>query len=120
MPSQVTVKDSLVRIEGISIHNLDVVQYFRNKRDEDRAQAAVRVVELGVFCLQRAEVGQSLEFVKLEVERLIQASSNAVYFSSHPQGRSFPSPSVILRKTSNWGGAVISEKASLMLTIPTG
>jgi hypothetical protein len=55
-----------------------VVQYFRSKREDDRVQAAVRAFELGVFCLQRAEVGQSLEFVKLEVERLIRASSNAV------------------------------------------
>jgi hypothetical protein len=78
MPSQVIVEDSQVRIDGISIHNPDVVLYFRNKREEDRAQAAVRALELGVFCLQRAEVGQSLEFVKLEVERLIQASSKAV------------------------------------------
>jgi hypothetical protein len=78
MPSQVIVEDSLIRIEGISVQNPDVVQYFRSRREEDRALAAIRAIELGVFCLQRAEVGQSLEFVKLEVERLIQAASRAV------------------------------------------
>ena len=78
MPNQVIVEPTLIRIEGISIQNPDVVQYFRNKREEDRALAAIRAIELGVFCLQRAEVGQSLEFVKLEVERLIQTASRAV------------------------------------------
>jgi hypothetical protein len=78
MPSQVIVEDSLIRIEGISVQNPDVVEYFRSRREEDRALAAIRAIELGVFCLQRAEVGQSLEFVKLEVERLIQAASRAV------------------------------------------
>lgn len=78
MPSQVIVEDSLIRIDGISIQNPDVVQFFRNKHEADRVLAAIRVIELGVFCLQRAEVGQSLEFVKLEVERLIRAAGNAV------------------------------------------
>jgi len=78
MPTQVTVEGSLVRIEGITVQNPDVVQYFLNKPEEDRVLAAIRAIELGVFCLQRAEVGQSLEFVKLEVERLIQAASRAV------------------------------------------
>lgn len=41
-------------------------------------EAARRAIELGVICLQRAELGQSLEFVRLEVERLIQASKTAV------------------------------------------
>jgi hypothetical protein len=78
MPNQVIVEDSLIRIEEISIQNPDVVQFFRNKREEDRVLGVIRAIELGVFCLQRAEVGQSLEFVKLEVERLIQAASRAV------------------------------------------
>lgn len=78
MPSHVTVGESLLRVDGISIHDPEVVQYFRNKPEEKRARVFVRAVELGVFCLQRAEVGQSLEFVKLEVERLVQASASAV------------------------------------------
>ena len=76
--AQVIVETSSLRIDGITIHNPDVVQFFRNKPESERLHVLIRAVELGVFCLQRAEVGQNLEFVRLEVERLIQASSSAV------------------------------------------
>ncbi len=76
--AQVIVESSSLRIDGVSIRNPDVVQFFRNKPENERLHVLVRAVELGVFCLQRAEVGQNLEFVRLEVERLIQASSSAV------------------------------------------
>lgn len=78
MPAQVIVEDSQVRFEGLTVANPDVVQYFKQKPEAQRPEAAVRAIELGVFCLQRAELGQSLEFVRLEVERLIQASKGAV------------------------------------------
>jgi hypothetical protein len=78
MPGQVILEDSRIRFEGLTVASPDVIQYFKQKPDEQRPEAAVRAIELGVFCLQRAELGQSLEFVRLEVERLIQASRNAV------------------------------------------
>lgn len=78
MPGQVIIEDATVRFEGLTVANPDVIQYFKQKSQEQRPEAAVRAIELGVYCLQRAELGQSLEFVRLEVERLIQASRSAV------------------------------------------
>jgi len=78
MPGQVILDDSQVRFEALTVSSPDVVQYFRQKPEPQRPEAAVRAIELGVFCLQRAELGQSLEFVRLEVERLIHASKGAV------------------------------------------
>jgi|FLYL01.1.fsa_nt_gi hypothetical protein len=78
MPGQVILEDATVRFEGLTVANPDVIQYFKQKPEDRRPEAAVRAIELGVFCLQRAEVGQSLEFVRLELERLIQASRSAV------------------------------------------
>ncbi len=78
MPGQVILEDAVVRFEGLAVANPDVIQYFKQKPEEQRSESAVRAIELGVYCLQRAELGQSLEFVRLEVERLIQASKSAV------------------------------------------
>jgi hypothetical protein len=78
MPGQVILEDTRVRLEGVTVANPDVIQYFKEKPEDRRLDGAVRAIELGVFCLQRAELGQSLEFVRLEVERLIQASKTAV------------------------------------------
>jgi hypothetical protein len=78
MPNQIAIEGSVVRLEGITIQNPDVSQYLSQKTQEERAPALIRAIEVGIYCLQRAEVGQSLDFVRLEVERLIQTSSAAV------------------------------------------
>ena len=78
MPNQIAIEGSVVRLEGITIQTLDVAQYLSQKPQGERVPALIRAVEVGVYCLQRAEVGQSLDFVKLEIERLIQASNTAV------------------------------------------
>ena len=78
MPNQIAIEGSVVRLEGITIQTMDVAQYLSQKPQGERVPALIRAVEVGVYCLQRAEVGQSLDFVKLEIERLIQASRTAV------------------------------------------
>jgi len=74
----VSVEDSGVRIEGLVVTNPDVVQYFRPLLESQRIASAIHAVELGVFCLQRAQLGQSMEFVRLEVERLVHAAQTAI------------------------------------------
>ena len=78
MPNRIAIEGSVVRLEGITVQNPDVAQYLSQKPQGERVPALIRAVEVGVYCLQRAEVGQSLDFVKLEIERLIQASRTAV------------------------------------------
>jgi hypothetical protein len=78
MPNQIAIEGSVVRLEGIALQSPDVAQYLSQKPQGERVPALIRAVEVGVYCLQRAQVGQSLDFVKLEIERLIQASNTAV------------------------------------------
>ncbi len=78
MPKQIAIEGPVVRLEGITIQNPDVTHYLSQKPQGERVPSLIRAVEVGVYCLQRAEVGQSLDFVRLEVERLIQASNTAV------------------------------------------
>ena len=78
MPNQIAIEGLIIRLEGIIIQNSDVAQHLSQKPQGERVPALIRAVEVGVYCLQRAEVGQSLDFVRLEVERLIQASNAAV------------------------------------------
>jgi hypothetical protein len=49
----------------------EVVDYLRTLPEEDRVAAVVRALEIGVFALERAHVGQDLEFVKRQVEAML-------------------------------------------------
>jgi hypothetical protein len=78
VPDEIAIEGSVIRLERITIQNPDVTHYLSQKPEGERASALIRAIEVGVYCLQRAAVGQSLDFVRLEVERLIQASNTAV------------------------------------------
>ncbi len=78
MGQLIVVEDKAIRIEGLLLTSPDVVQYFKQVDELRRAEVAVSAFELGVFCLQRAQVGGSLEFVRTEIERLIGAARGAI------------------------------------------
>ena len=78
MSIAVAVTDSAITINGLTTENLDVIQYFKQLPEEERPRACIEAFELGVFCLQRAQMRQSLDFVRLEIQRLIQSAENAI------------------------------------------
>ena len=55
MPNQIAIEGSVVRLEGITVQNLDVAQYLSQKPQGERVPALIRAVEVGAYCLQRAE-----------------------------------------------------------------
>ncbi|OFV94891.1 MAG: hypothetical protein A3F68_01680 [Acidobacteria bacterium RIFCSPLOWO2_12_FULL_54_10] len=78
MSSIVSVTDSAVNISSLTLDSPDVIQYFKQLPEEDRHGAAIRAFEIGVFCLQRVQMGHGLDFVRLEVQKLIQSAENAI------------------------------------------
>ena len=74
----VIVTDSAVTISSLTLENPDLVQYFRQCPENERPKAAIRAFEIGVFCLQRTQMGHGLDFVRLEIERLIQSAESAI------------------------------------------
>ena len=79
----VVATESTVIISNLTLYNTDVVQYFKQLPEEERPRAAVRAFEIGVFCLERMQMGHALDFVRLEVERLIKSAGDAI--SNVPQ-----------------------------------
>jgi hypothetical protein len=78
MDGKIILEDSVLRIEGLRVTSSDVVGFFRQVEEPKRAEVAVSAIEVGVFCLQRAQLGASLDFVRLEVDRLIGAAGSAM------------------------------------------
>ena len=78
MSTVVVVTDSAITVSNLTTDNPDVVQYFKQLPEEERPRASVQALEIGVFCLQRTHMGHSLDFVRLEIQRLIQSAESAI------------------------------------------
>src|SRR5258708_26528142 len=69
--SKIDVSDTGIRILDILVPNRDVAEYIRILLPDEREQAVVHAVEVGVFCLERARAGQNLDFVRRAIDGLL-------------------------------------------------
>jgi hypothetical protein len=62
---KIVVLETGIRIFELEVPSRDVAEYLRALPEEQREQAVVHVVRVGVFCLERARVGQDFDFAEL-------------------------------------------------------
>jgi len=67
-----------IRILDVLVPSRDVVEYIRALPPAGREQAVIHAVEVGVFCLERARVGQNLDFVRREIDGLLNGVQRAL------------------------------------------
>lgn len=60
-----------VTIAGLEIQSRELVQYLDCINPDQWQETIQRVIEVGVFCLQRAQAGQDTEFVKRQIDQLM-------------------------------------------------
>jgi hypothetical protein len=72
------VLDSGIRISGLEIPRKDVADYFGRIDIHERESVLVRAIEVGVFCLERANNNSDLEYVRRQVEGLLSRVEVAV------------------------------------------
>jgi hypothetical protein len=76
--NQIEVGEDVVSVIQLEMTNKDVVNYFRTIQKQDRLNSFVRAVEVGTFCLERANSSQDLEFVRRQIEGMILAVEKRV------------------------------------------
>lgn len=76
--SKVEILEDGIKISDITILNTDVADYFRSRPAEVREEDVKQAIRVGVFCLERASAGQNLDFVKREVNELINKVQNLI------------------------------------------
>jgi hypothetical protein len=69
----VYLREPIIQFPKFEVSHPDVVAYFSEVSECDREKALLEAIEVGVYCLARARSGRDMEFVKLEIERLIRA-----------------------------------------------
>lgn len=75
---KIDVFDTGIRILEVEVPSRDVAAYLRDLTENQREQAVVHAVEVGVFCLERARAGQDLDFVRREIDGLLSGVQRAL------------------------------------------
>jgi ABC-type transporter Mla subunit MlaD len=76
--NKIEISETSIRIVDVLVPGRDVAKYVLTLPADEREQAIVHAVEVGVFCLERARAGQSLDFVRREIDALLNSLQRAV------------------------------------------
>ncbi len=74
----IDIQGEVVNLHNFQIRNADIAAYLAQQPTKDQPQAFIRAVEVGVFCLERASTAKDIEFVKRQVERLLNEMESKV------------------------------------------
>jgi hypothetical protein len=69
--ARVRLTGASVLISDLEITRPEVVDFLRDLSEPDREAALISAVEIGVFCLERAQVSRDTEFVRRQLEGLM-------------------------------------------------
>ena len=67
----ILVSDRGIRISAIEINDPDVADFFKRIPEDDRILTFINTVQVGVFCLARAQTSRDTDFVRRQIEFLL-------------------------------------------------
>jgi hypothetical protein len=106
--SSITILASGIRVSNLEVPRKDVADFLRSAPETERESVLVRAVEVGVFCLERAGAAQDLEFVRRQVESLLDKVQKAVGTIPGETQRS------LIEKIGSGDGQVLAPVTSLV------
>jgi hypothetical protein len=75
---KIDVTETGIRIHDVRVENREVAKYVSALPPDQREQAVVDAIKVGVLCLERARAGQDLDFVRREVESVLTRVKEAL------------------------------------------
>jgi hypothetical protein len=78
MPKNVLVLDRSVRITELEIPHTDVADFLRTVDEDEVESILIQAIEVGVFCLERARMSQDTEFIRRQLDQLLNRVEVAV------------------------------------------
>jgi hypothetical protein len=75
----IDIQGEIVLLHNFQIRNPDVASYLAQRLIDERPRALFRAVEVGVYCLERASTAKDTEFIKRQVERLLNEMEAKVH-----------------------------------------
>lgn len=74
----IAVSESELTIASLTVRSRDVAAYLTGVADADREKALVRAIEVGVFCLERAQSAKDVDFVRNQIDSLLATVATEV------------------------------------------
>lgn len=71
MAKSVFLLDRIVRITDLEIPRKDVADFLRTVDEKEVEPTLIQAIEVGVFCLERARMSQDTEFVRRQLDQLL-------------------------------------------------
>ncbi|MFZ0866777.1 MAG: hypothetical protein WAN06_09030 [Candidatus Sulfotelmatobacter sp.] len=78
MSKNVLVLDRSVRITELEISRTDVADFLRTVDADEVASTLIQAIEVGVFCLERARMTQDTEFIRRQIDQILNRVEVAV------------------------------------------
>jgi len=67
----IIVENCSITVEGLEIHDADVADFLERIKPTDRKRAFTNALQIGVFCLSRADSTRDIDFVRRQIETLM-------------------------------------------------
>jgi len=77
-PQRVRITESGVVISNLELARREVADFLRVRPEAEREGALLHAIEVGVFCLERAQASRDTDFVRRQVEHLMGEVDRAV------------------------------------------
>lgn len=78
MTGRIDIRDGALYIRELEIRDREVVDFIGLLPDEGRVSGLTQALQVGVFCLERAQANHDTEFVRRQVESLLTDVTRAV------------------------------------------
>lgn len=106
--TRIDLRETGVLIERLEVPRKDVADFLSHIPEAERESRLVQAIEVGVFCLERAQTSRDLDFVKRQVESLLTSVGAAVEKIPDTTQRS------LLEKMGTGDGQVLAPVKSLI------
>jgi hypothetical protein len=78
MSAKVELTDNSIIVTNLVISNPDALAFVRQVPEDDRESTVSKALEVGLFCLERGRTTQDVDFVKRQVQELLQKVETAM------------------------------------------
>src|SRR5437763_16379920 len=71
MANKIAILEWGVRITDLEVQRKDIADFLRTVDEADVETTLIQAMEVGVFCLERARMSQDTEFVRRQIDLLL-------------------------------------------------
>lgn len=105
---RIVIENCLITVDGLQIHDADVAEYLTRLGPQERTGAFTKALQIGVFCLNRADGTRDIDFVRRQIEALMGEVTRSL------EKLPFLTQEALLQKIGTGNGQVLAPVQNLI------